>query len=72
MFCIMQFKLQYETDLGQQALPYIDLTEFPREGEVLDIGAGVTLQVLEVTKTPSSGNHAAIAYVRSLTEAVRT
>lgn len=62
----MQIKLQYESDLDAQALPYIDLSKLPREGEILDVGAGITLEVMEVTRTPSSADHVAVVHVRFL------
>ena len=68
----MQIKLQYEGDLDAQALPYIDLSDLPREGQILDVGAGITLEVLEIMKTPSSADHVAVVNVRFLQAAKAT
>ncbi len=68
----MQIKLQYESDLDAQALPYIDLSKLPRQGEILDVGAGITLEVLEITKMPSSADHVAVVHVRFLQAAKET
>ena len=63
----MQVKLIYDGKGGTEFLRYLQLTELPATGQVLDVGGGVMLQVLQVTSTPESMFQKAVALVRVIT-----
>lgn len=65
----MQVKLVYDGKGGTELLRYLQLEEVPRKGQVLDIGAGVQLEVMQVTLTPESMFQKAVALVRRLRHA---
>jgi hypothetical protein len=59
----MKLKLQYDSYLGSNVLPYMEAKEVPQKGQSLNVG-GVMLEVSAVMETPFSKFHAAIVYVR--------
>ena len=64
----MQVKLEYDGQGGTELMRCVQLQEFPTKGDVLDVGGGVMLEVIQVTPTPESMQKA-IALVRPLTAA---
>jgi hypothetical protein len=62
----MQIKLLYDASGETGTRKYVQLPELPRKGQVLDIGGGIRLEVVEVTPTPKSMFQKAIAVVRRL------
>lgn len=65
----MQIKLQYDANGGTEWLRYLHLPELPTKGQVLDVGGGMMLEVMEVTATPTSLYQGGVAIVRPLSEA---
>ena len=66
----MQVKLVYdEGHAGTDLMKYLQLEEFPTKGQVLDVGGGLKLEVLQVTPTPESMFQKAVALVRPVTSA---
>jgi hypothetical protein len=59
----MKLKLQYDSYLGLNVMPYVNVKKIPRKGETFSVG-GVTLEVTAVLETPFSKFQAAIVYVR--------
>jgi hypothetical protein len=62
----MKVKLVYEAQGETELLRYLQLQEFPTKGQVLDVGGGVMLEVIEATATPESTFQKVIATVRPL------
>jgi hypothetical protein len=63
----MQVKLVYDdANGGTEFLRCLQLDEVPTKGQVLDVGGGVMLEVIEVTPAPDGGSQKASALVRPL------
>jgi hypothetical protein len=64
----MQVKLVYDGKGGTELLKFLQLEHLPTKGEVLDMGGGAMLEVMQVTLTPESMFQKAVALVRALKE----